>query len=200
VQRSGPKRAEFARTGQEPNYRETLIVSDVSVVGRFGQDRRTTLRIPLALQFSLFYEAFYATFGSPSNIRITSEPLFFSFGRYPPRLSKTLAASAFGQVECRCARLVVPLDGRPKSLPTPSSIAAIVAGPANIRAREMGLGSSTRSRGCGRASRSTRSQKPLVYPWHPARGLGNDHRFLTPHRLVLLRPTESVMPRPSGIG
>ena len=49
VQRSGPKRAELPRTGQEPNYRETLIVSDVSVVGRFGQDRRTTTSNPAGI-------------------------------------------------------------------------------------------------------------------------------------------------------
>jgi hypothetical protein len=58
VQQRGPKRGESDRNGQVSGYQETLIISDVSVVGRFGQDRRTTFRIPLGLKFSLFYKGF----------------------------------------------------------------------------------------------------------------------------------------------
>jgi hypothetical protein len=49
------------RNGQALGYPETPIESDYLVVGRFGQDRRTTVRIPLGLNFSLFYKGFCAT-------------------------------------------------------------------------------------------------------------------------------------------
>ncbi len=49
VKQRGPKRGESDRNGQAFWYGETLIISDVSGVGRFGQDRRTTVRIPLGL-------------------------------------------------------------------------------------------------------------------------------------------------------
>jgi|HubBroStandDraft_5_1064220.scaffolds.fasta_scaffold01982_6 hypothetical protein len=62
VQRSGPERAESDRNGQAFGYRETLIASDFSVAGRFGQDRRSTFRIPLGLfQNALFHKAFRHT-------------------------------------------------------------------------------------------------------------------------------------------
>ncbi len=49
VQQRGQKRAESVSTSWGRKCRETAIASDYSVVGRFGQDRRTTVRIPLGL-------------------------------------------------------------------------------------------------------------------------------------------------------
>ena len=55
VQRRSPKSAESARIAHERKYREALILSDFSVVGSFGQDALTRLRISLGLPRNACY-------------------------------------------------------------------------------------------------------------------------------------------------
>ena len=57
VQQRVSKKTESDRNGQAFGDRETLIASDYLVMGRFGQDRRTTLRIPLGLFNPRYFHA-----------------------------------------------------------------------------------------------------------------------------------------------
>lgn len=77
MQQSGPKSAESERNGQALGYRETLIVSDFSVVGRFGQDAVRHFESRWGYKFGLILKGFSRHFRAPCiKSASNAEPLF----------------------------------------------------------------------------------------------------------------------------